>query len=82
MLYRLIIPVDRYDTVLLIGLAAGFACVVGFPPSHDVLALDWPPVIGFGATAAIVAGSLLALQAGLRWIDLPEPRTAAPNPQK
>ncbi len=92
-LYRLIIPADRYDIVLLIGLAAGFAGMVGFPPTRDVLALDWPPVIGFGATAAIVFGSLLALQAGLRWIDLPdwawtkpptraEERTAALNPQK
>ncbi len=67
-LYRLMRPLDRYDTVLLVSMIAVFGVVVTFGPTRRFYALDLPSVTGLGVVAAVVVGSVFALQAVLRWI--------------
>lgn len=65
-LYRLIRPADRYDSVLLGGLIAALGLIVVTPVTLDFYALDWPPPTGIAVVAATTLGSVLSLQLLLR----------------
>ncbi len=67
-LYRVMLPLDRYDAVLLVGLIAAFGAIIALDLSRDFYALDWPPVGGLIGVGIITVGSILALQVSLRWM--------------
>ena len=67
-LYRLLRPLDRYDTTLLAGFIGLFALILTFDFARDFYALDWPPVRGIVSASAITIGSMIVLEVLLRWI--------------
>ncbi|MEZ5226735.1 MAG: HAD-IC family P-type ATPase [Acidimicrobiales bacterium] len=67
-LYRLIRPIDRFDLLLLGGFLTVFGLTISLRVTRDFYALDWPPPIGVGVSAAIFVGSVVFLEAVLRWV--------------
>ena len=67
-LYRLIQPLDRFDALLLITFISIFVVIVTAAPTRNFYALDWPPAEGVAVVAAIMIGSIVLLEAVLRWL--------------
>jgi cation-transporting P-type ATPase E len=65
-LYRLVRPLDRLETVLLLSLIAVFVVIITVPWTNDLYAFEWPPAGDLAAVLAITAGGLLVLEAILR----------------
>ncbi len=65
-LYRLIRPIDRFDAVLLSVFVGIFLVTIAARPTRRFYALDWPPPAGVALSAAILVGSVFALEAVLR----------------
>jgi cation-transporting P-type ATPase E len=68
-LYRLMRPIDRFDIRLLIALIALFAGVLATPFARHFYALTFPPFTDALLTAGLTVGSIVALEAILRWVD-------------
>ncbi len=67
-LYRLIRPIDRFDLLLLSVFMAIFGITISAGPTRTFYALDWPSPLGVMVSGAILAGSILSLEAALRWL--------------
>jgi cation-transporting ATPase E len=66
-LYRLVRPLDRYESALLATLVAALVVVGATPVLRRFYALDWPGPPLCAAAAALTGGSLVAFQASLAW---------------
>lgn len=68
-LYRLMRPIDRFDIVLLTALLTLFGGVLVTPFVRRFYALTFPPLTDALLTAGLTIGSIVALEAILRWVD-------------
>jgi len=69
-LYRLMLPIDRYDALLLGTLLTAFGVILATPAINRFYALEWPPPAGVVGTAAITFASVAVLEFGLWRRDL------------
>ena len=69
MLYRLVRPLDRLETVLLTSLIALFLVIIAVPWTNDLYAFAWPPPGDLAAMLAITTGGLLVLETVLRAVE-------------
>jgi cation-transporting P-type ATPase E len=68
-LYRLMRPIDRFDLILLSALIAFFAGVLATPFIRRFYALTFPPFTDALLTVGLTIGSIVALEAILRFVD-------------
>jgi cation-transporting ATPase E len=65
-LYRLVLPVDRLEALLIGGVATVFLAVVTIPWTAEIYAIDWPPAGALALALAITFGCIALFEIALR----------------